>query len=464
MKADVMHSTEGRLNLRPGQVGRRVGRWGRGLGLGLISCAALFAAAGCTHKSEAPTPAGPSELGLALTMGASPDVLTLDGQSRSEVSVVARDSNGKLAGNVSMRIEIRYYGSIVDLGTLSSKNITTGSDGRATVMYTAPTGAPQNNSDDGASIVTIVAIPAGYDYANAVTREVNIRLVPQGNILPQAYAPVPKFFFSPQSPGEDQDVRFDGSTSIASCLPDPSDPSNAAKCTPAGGSIVSYQWDFGNGRTGSGAQSDTHYEVAGSYTVKLTVVNDRGLANSTTGSISVTALANPSADFAFSPTTPAVGGTVNFDASASKAVADRSIIQYAWTFGDGAKGSGQLTSHKYDAANTYSVTLTVADSTGRTGTTTKQVTVGAGQAPVSNFVISPTTGTVNQDSFFDGSLSTAPPGRTIAIYEWTFGDGERSGGVRPSHKYTKAGPYAVVLTVTDNTGAQSTSTKTYTVQ
>jgi PKD repeat protein len=260
------------------------------------------------------------------------------------------------------------------------------------------------------------------------------------------------------------DIRFDASTSIASCVPDPNDPTNAAKCTPAGGSIVSYQWDFGNGRTGSGVQSDTHYELAGTYTVKLTVVNDRGISNSTTGTISVTSLGNPTADFVFSPQSPTIGSTVNFDASASKATGDRSIIQYSWTFGDGSKGSGQLTSHKFDTANTFAVTLTVADSTGRTGTTSKSVTVGGTALPTANFVVSPTTGTVNQDSFFDGSLSTAPAGRTISIYEWTFGDGERSGGVRPSHRYTKAGTYQVVLLVTDSTGAQATTTKTYTVQ
>jgi PKD repeat protein len=445
-------------------VGRgRLERLMRALRLG-VALTAVVAAAACTHKTEAPSPSGPSELGLALTMGASPDVLTLDGQSRSEISVVARDSNGNVKGNVSMRIEIRYYGSIVDLGTLSSKNITTGSDGRATVMYTAPTGAPQNNSDDGASIVTIVAIPAGYDYANAVTREVNIRLVPQGNILPQAFAPVPKFTFSPQAPGEDQEVHFDASSSIASCVPDPSDPSNASKCTPAGGAIVSYQWDFGNGHTGSGVRVDANFETAGTYTVKLTVVNDRGLTNSTTGSISITALANPTAEFAFSPQTPSMGTTVNFDASASKASADRSIIQYSWTFGDGAKGSGQLTSHRFDTANTYAVTLTVADSTGRTGTITKQITVSASASPTANFVISPTPGVANQDSFFDGSLSTAPSGRTIITYEWTYGDGERGGGPRPSHRYTRAGSYSVVLLVTDSTGAQATTTKTYAVQ
>lgn len=435
----------------------------RALGYGLTLAAAVGLAA-CTKSASNPAPSGPSELGLSLQLQASPDVLTLDGQSQSTITVIARGPDGKPAANVGMRMEIRYYGSIVDLGRLSTKNITTGGNGQASVTYTAPTGAPANNSDDGASIVNITAIPSGTDYGNATERDVRIRLVPQGNVLPQAYAPVPKFFFSPQAPGEDQEVRFDASGSIASCLPDPSDPGNAAKCTPAGGAIVSYQWDFGNGRSGSGVRSDTHYEAAGTYTIRLTVVNDRGLSNSATGQISVTGLGGPTADFAFSPQSPGVGQTVNFDASASKAPADRSIIQYNWTFGDGGRGSGQFQSHRYDAANTYSVTLTVADSTGRTGTTTKQVTVGAGQGPVANFVVSPTVGSPAIEANFDGTLSTAPPGRSIVTYEWNFGDGDRGAGPRPSHRYPRAGSYAVVLTVTDSAGATNSVTKNYTVQ
>jgi PKD repeat protein len=177
-------------------------------------------------------------------------------------------------------------------------------------------------------------------------------------------------------------------------------------------------------------------------------------------------LGGPTADFVFSPTTPTAGSNVNFDASASKAPADRSIVQYSWNFGDGNKGSGQVTSHRYDSANSYNVTLTVGDSSGRTSTISKAVAVSgiSVQTPTANFVISPTPGIHGQEAHFDGSLSTAPAGRTIQTWEWTFGDGERGGGVRPNHAYAAAGTYTVVLLVTDTTGAQNTTSKTYVVQ
>ena len=45
----------------------------------------------------------------------------------------------------------------------------------------------------------------------------------------------------------------------------------------------------------------------------------------------------------------------------------------AWDFGDGTTGSGPFVSHTYDAAGTYTVTLTVTDSFGATATASQTV-------------------------------------------------------------------------------------------
>lgn len=424
---------------------------------------AAMALTGCTaKKTEAPELAGPSELGLSLEIRATPDVVTMDGQSQSQLVITARDSNGRPAASRNLRVEITAGGELVDLGRLSTKNVTTGSDGIARVTYTAPNGSPSQNSDT-YSIVTLIATPAEYDHRNALARQVDLRLVPQGVILPVVYAPVPKFTFSPTAPGEDVDVAFDASATIPSCVPDPAAPNDTSKCTPQGGAIVSYQWDFGNGNTASGVRATTRFGTRGTYVVKLSVVNDRGLSNSVTGNVTVAAVANPTADFAISPAAPGVNQNVFFDAAASQAAPGRTISRYEWTWGDGSGGTGINESHRYTKSGAFAVTLTVTDSAGKTGVSTKTVNVGAGQAPTANFSVSPAAPTVNQRVFFDGTLSTAPPGRTIVRWVWNFGENGLAEGDRVDYAYTRAGSYTVVLTVTDSGGATHTTTKSVTV-
>ena len=300
-------------------VARRFGR------LGWLPVLAAFALGGCqVEKTEAPDFAGPSELGLSLELQASPDVLTMDGLQQSQIRIFARDENGRPKANQTVRVEITQGGEVVDIGRLNNKNVTTGSDGSAVVTYTAPTGPPSQNTDPGL-LVTIIGTPAGSDYRAAVARRVDIRLTPQGVILPIAFAPVPRFTFSPSDPIEDGEIIFDASSSIPSCLPDPAAPNDVNRCIRQGGSITSYQWDFGDGKTGSGVQARTFFRVKGSYIVKLTVTNDRGLSNSVTQTVGVSEVAGPTADFSFSPAAPGVGQSVFFDASASKASNFRSL-------------------------------------------------------------------------------------------------------------------------------------------
>ena len=68
---------------------------------------------------------------------------------------------------------------------------------------------------------------------------------------------------------------------------------------------------------------------------------------------------------------------VAFDGRGS-ADADGSIVNYAWTFGDGSSAAGAMTSHTYQTVGTYSARLTVTDNQGATHSATLTIPVNPG--------------------------------------------------------------------------------------
>ena len=81
------------------------------------------------------------------------------------------------------------------------------------------------------------------------------------------------------------------------------------------------------------------------------------------------------------------------------------------------------------------------------------------KAPISSFTMSETTATTGTQISFDGSASSDSDGN-ITNYNWNFGDSNVAVGSTVTHKYTNPGSYTVKLTVTDNSGASNTSSKT----
>lgn len=323
----------------------------------LMLAVAVIASASCSVEPvSAPQPTGPSEFALSLSVSATPDVIRQDGIAQSTIQIQARNAQALPISGLSVRLETLANGQVVDFGVLSSRTVTTGSDGRASVTYVAPGPPPASAEDD--VLVTIRATPIGSDYGNAQARTTSIRLTRPGVILPPNGTPQPSFFASPASAAENEAVFFDASASRDD------------------GQIVSYAWNFGDGRMGSGRQRSHSYELAGTYQVTLTVTDDRGLSASTAPTpYVVTAAVNPTAVFTFSPTDPSVGTSIVFNAAASTVPTGRHIVSWAWEFGDGNQTSGVAPRHTFMAARTFTVVLTVTDNTGRKGVTSRTVMV-----------------------------------------------------------------------------------------
>ena len=236
----------------------------RGLAIVLV---ALTAACTMT-KQEAPDLSGPSEFSTSVAVAISPDVLPQDGASQSVITLTARDAQGQPLRNLGLRVEIRVDGTPRDLGTLSARSVVTGTDGRATIVYTAP--SSPTIAVDPFTIVEIVATPIGSDFNNTQARSASMRLVPTGPVAPPDGLQ-PAFTFTPSNPSDHQRVLFDASTSQA----------------PTNNPIVTYSWSFGDGGTGTGRTATHDYSFPGTYIVTLTIIDGFGRSAATSQSLSV---------------------------------------------------------------------------------------------------------------------------------------------------------------------------------
>ncbi len=317
-----------------------------------VALLAVAVASCTTKKTEAPAPSGPSEFGTSLALTASPDLLSQDGQSKSQIVIQARDANSQPLRNLPLRLDIAVDGTITDFGELSHKNISTGADGRATVTYTAP-----DPVEDVArfTTVTIEVTPLSYDASGNTRRSVSIRLVPVGQVGGET--DVPDFGFDPPSPQQLQTVTFDAS-----------DPEFNA-------TIVKYEWDFDDGGEGSGRSVSHQFEDVGTYSVTLTVTDQAGRTGSRSKNVSIQSSGVPTASFVYSPTEPVQDENIIFNASGSSAEAPRTIVSHKWVFGDGGTATGMIVTHQYDDPGTYVVTLTVTDDAGNKSTASQEVEI-----------------------------------------------------------------------------------------
>ena len=214
---------------------------------------------------------------------------------------------------------------------------------------------------------------------------------------------------------------------------------------------LTYLWSFGDGST-STVQDPTHpYATTGTYTVTLTAMDSKG-ASTTVSTTATVSNPSPPAANAGPSETGNEGSAIQFSGSAS---GGNGALTYSWNFGDGSSTvGGTLTpTHTYVSDGTYTVTLTVTDSTNNTAASSTSAivnnvapTVSAG-GRYSNVVGS----SIN----FLGSASVPDPTDTIT-YLWDFGDGSNSSLQSPTHTYTTANKYTVSLQATDSDGASTT--------
>jgi len=148
---------------------------------------------------------------------------------------------------------------------------------------------------------------------------------------------------------------------------------NASLSTPDGGTLISYEWDFGDRTNATGVITTHSYDDNGTYTVTLTITDDEGLSD--TDSQDVTVLNRPPVvSLTESASTVFTSEVIYFNASESYDL-DGVIVTYFWDFGDGTNATGVTVDHAYEYNGTYTVTLTATDDDGVSASTSADKTV-----------------------------------------------------------------------------------------
>jgi PKD repeat protein len=227
------------------------------------------------------------------------------------------------------------------------------------------------------------------------------------------------------------------------------------RTNPGSGSIVSWNWDFGDGGTSTERNPKHGYLNVGTYTVSLTVTTNAPQNNTGTETKQsfIVAVNPPRPSFRVSQRSPFTSTRVDFINETQ--LGTETQVTYAWDF-DGLdttttdRSTLQNPSFQYTQPGTYNPRLTVTTAT-RSEVFTRPVIVDG--VTTARFTGTPRAATTATPVQFSDATEVGRAGATggagsITAYRWEFGDGVISTLRNPTHTYASPGAYNVKLTVT----------------
>ncbi len=220
----------------------------------------------------------------------------------------------------------------------------------------------------------------------------------------------------------------------------------------------SRSWDFGDGKSTSGAQSPFHTFDGGvigdtTYTVTLTKACNGGVSTDVT----VTVYAKPKINFKVDTTSVcAINDQAKFT-NLSEAGA------YLWNFGDNTSSTTKHPTKAYNSGGKYDVSLKVTNVHGCEDTKVKPKMMTVNSLPSPDFTLNKYSGCTPLTLNIKNTTDTTNV--QIKYWSWNLGDGSKldSSSVPASHDYTIPGTKTIVLTTTSVLGCKSSTSNTISV-
>jgi gliding motility-associated-like protein len=220
----------------------------------------------------------------------------------------------------------------------------------------------------------------------------------------------------------------------------------------ASGTIVSFQWFFGDGNTSLATNPQHTYATSGTYNVKLRATSNRGCVDSVIVPITVF----PFPNLSFSPPSNCVNTVIQFTNTSTIGVG--SITSYTWDFfGNGPNTNIQHPTNTYATNGTYSITLSATSNQGCISALTR--TLGIFPPPIISFTannLCDANGTA-----FTPATSTAIASGSLSTFFWDFGDGGTSTQASPTHTYTSPGTYTINFSAVSNHNCSAATSNSF---
>jgi len=248
------------------------------------------------------------------------------------------------------------------------------------------------------------------------------------------------FTASPNPVSTDTTINFDAAASIDS-----------------DGTIVSYKWDFGDAKTGSGVKTTHSYSVTGGFTVTLTVTDNAGNVATCNQTVTVgTGL--PSCSFTIAPNPADVDETVVFDGSASKDP-DGGVLSFAWDFDNDGQfndATGAVATTSFSSPGTKLINLQVTDAENNDVVCTKSLDIG-NRSPVCESFTADATNVIPGTTVNYTVVASDPDADPLSVKFTTTGG--NPGGVvdstvpfTHSSVYNNIGTFTATAVVSDGQG------------
>lgn len=217
------------------------------------------------------------------------------------------------------------------------------------------------------------------------------------------------------------------------------------------GTIIEYEWEFGDGSKAKGVTAEHSFKNPGTYYARLMVKDNTSQTNAIDfDEVKVTINSKPVA-IAGRDIIAAPGVPVTFNGSASYDP-DGSIESYTWNFSNSDKVyRDSIVVHGFDNPGIYEGVLEVRDNSNAINNISRDtIRIRINSAPVA--ISGENIFTCETKVVFDGSGSTDADGDPLKYY-WDFGDGTKvETGAKTLHDFKKSGRYPVILTVDDGLG------------